>query len=178
MHTIRFEKSVAVLVACALLAGCGASAPPKRASAPVEPAATGQPYDFRGEGKIPPASGGVKDEADVEELAVQDDDLAVSEAEAPPIAAPVAAAPADSLLDGFRVQVFASQDRDVAEGARAAATERLGMPAYLDLEGGVYKVRVGDYLARKDADAALGMVRKHDYPDAWVVPSKVRVPRG
>jgi len=86
-------------------------------------------------------------------------------------------AAADSLVDGFRIQVFATADREIAESARVAAGERLGVPAYLDLEGGVYKVRVGDYAARADADRVLATVRAHYYPDAWVVVSRVKAAR-
>jgi hypothetical protein len=92
---------------------------------------------------------------------------------------PPAAAPgvSDSTADGFRIQLFASADRDVAENARSAAASRLNMPAYLDLDGGVYKVRVGDYATRDTASAALPTVRGQYYPDAWVVPARIKVPR-
>jgi cell division protein FtsN len=166
-----------VVVALAL-SSCGASSPPRRASAPAEPKATGRPYDFRSEGRIPPASAAeTKEEPDVEEIPVADESLEVSEAEAPVDTTRRADAPVDSLVDGFRVQVFASQDRDVAENARGAAAQRLGVDAYLELEGGVYKVRVGNYAARADADAALQTIRRH-YPDAWLVRARVPAPRG
>jgi len=171
-----FRISVAVTTAL-VLGACGASAPPKRKPAAVEPAAGGA-YDFRSEGRIPPATAGeARVEPDVEEMAVSDSGLEVSEAEAPPDTAPRVAAPADSVADGFRIQVFASQDREVAETSRLAAADRLGVPAYMDLEGGMYKVRVGDYATRADADAALATLRKHYYPDAWVVAARIRVPR-
>ena len=168
-----------VSVAGAALVGCGASAPPKQATSRVEPAPSKSPYDFRKEGVIPPASGGeARPEADVEEIAVSDSGLTVSDAEAPVDTTQQAVALADSLADGFRIQVFATGDREIAENSRAVAAERLGVPAYLDLEGGVYKVRVGDYVNRADADRVLSTVRGHYYPDAWVVASRVKVARG
>jgi len=84
---------------------------------------------------------------------------------------------AESTADGFRVQVFASSDREIAENARMVATQRLRLPGYLDLEAGVYKVRVGDFVTRADADKALPTVRAADYADAWIVASKVVVAR-
>jgi hypothetical protein len=177
MNDRYLQRILVIVLAGGVLAGCGASAPPKRASAPVEPAQTGKPYDFRTEGSVPPASGATKDEADVEEIAVSDSGLAVTEADAPVDSTP-AVTPADSLVDGFRIQVLATQDREVAEAARVSAAGRLGMPAYLELENGVYKVRVGDHRSRADADAALVSVRRQGYADAWVVASKVRAPRG
>jgi len=168
----------AVCALTAFIAACGATAPAKQNSSRVEPAKGG--YDFKSEGKIPPPAGGsAHPEADVEEIAVSDTSLDVSEADAPRDTTPSAAAPvvADSSADGFRIQLFASADRDVAENARNVAASRLNMPAYLDLDAGVYKVRVGDYLTRDKAAAALPTVRAQYYPDAWVVPARVNVPK-
>ena len=162
-----------------LLAACGATAPPRQASSRAEPAQKNG-YDFKSEGKIPPPAGGsAKPEADVEEMAVSDTSLDVSEADAPRDTTPPAAATvaSDSTADGFRIQIFASADRDVAESARSAAATRLNLPCYLDMDGGVYKVRVGDYATRDAASAALPTVRGQFYPDAWVVPAKIKVPR-
>jgi hypothetical protein len=170
-----------IVAVCAMTAGfaaCGATAPPKQNSSRVEPAKGG--YDFKSEGKIPqPAGGSARPEADVEEIAVSDTSLDVSEADAPSDTTPPAAVPvvSNSTADGFRIQLFATADRDVAENARNVAAGRLHMPAYLDLDAGVYKVRVGDYLTREQASAALPSVRGQFYPDAWVVPARVNVPK-
>lgn len=168
----------AVCAVTAVLAACGATAPAKQNSSHVEPARGG--YNFKSEGKIPPPAGGsARPEADVEEIAVSDTTLDVSEADAPrdttpPVAAPVVS---DATADGFRIQIFASADRDVAENARNVAASRLNLPAYLDLDAGVYKVRIGDYVTREQAAAALPSVRGQFYPDAWVVPARVNVPK-
>jgi hypothetical protein len=162
-----------------VISGCGATAPAKKSTGRVEPASSGSGYDFRKEGKIPPPAGGsARPETDVEEMPVSDSNLEVSEADAPrdTVVAPAPAA-AGAVVDGFRVQLFATADRDVAQNARAVAEERLGMPVYLDLDGGVYKIRAGDFVRREDADAALPLARAQFYPDAWVVPAKVNVPR-
>jgi hypothetical protein len=172
-----FLKITGALVLIALVAACGATAPPRQTSSRVEPAKGG--YDFKSEGRIPaPAGGSAQPQADVEEIAVGDTSLDVSEADAPRDSTPPASTVvADSTADGFRIQVFASADRDVSQNARNVAAERLGIPAYLDLDAGVYKVRVGDYLRRDDAAAALPSVRAQYYPDAWVVPARIHVPR-
>jgi hypothetical protein len=144
----------------------------------VEPATSKGDYDFRREGKVPPpANGQAAAETDVEEMPLSDGGLEVSDAEAPPDTVAAVTAPADSVVDGFRIQVFASADRDVAQTAREAASQRLGVPAYLDLEAGVYKVRVGDYPSRDSASASLATLRSHYYPDAWIVPARINVPR-
>jgi cell division septation protein DedD len=165
--------------ASAWLVGC-ASAPssPGRPARPasVERASESKPYDFRSEGKIPPLSpSDAPNEPDVEEMGIVETPIEASDAEAPPRTEPVTE-PADTLVDGFRVQVFASADRDIAENAARGAQERLGLASYVELDGGMYKVRVGDFAARPEADRALAGVRSH-YPDAWIVPSKVRASR-
>lgn len=175
----RWIRTSACAIAVAILAGCGATAPAKQSTGRVEPAPTGKGYDFRSEGKIPPPAGGsARPETDVEEIAVADSSgIEVSEADAPRDSAPPPEpATAAAIAEGFRIQLFASADRDVAQGARDVAAQRLGMPAYLDLDGGVYKVRVGDFQRREDADAALPAVRAKFYPDAWIVPARVNVP--
>ena len=163
-------------VVAAVLCACASQPRHKRAATPEKAPASGT-YDFRSEGTVPPADAAPV-EPDVEEIPLAGESLEVAEAEAPPapdtLKAPAAA---DSTADGFRVQIFASSDRDVAGNAARVAEERLGIAAYTDLEAGMYKVRVGDYVQRPDAEAALKTFRSHYYPDAWIVPARVRVPR-
>jgi cell division septation protein DedD len=173
----RATIDLGIVVATALLASCASS---PRHTAPAHGGSTSNstPYDFREEGNVPaPDPSDAAVEPDVEEIPVAESSLEVADAEAPPpetLAVPVAA---DSTAEGFRVQVFASSDRDVANNAAAVAEERLGANAYVVLDGGMYKVRVGDYRVRTDAEAALATIRKHYYPDAWIVPGAIRVPR-
>jgi hypothetical protein len=117
----------------------------------------------------------VPNEPDIEEIGVSETAIDVTDAEAPPDTARVPA-PQDTLIDGFRAQVFATADREIAENAARVATERLRLPSYVELDGGVYKVRVGDFATRPEADEALASIRRQ-YTDAWVVPSKIRARR-
>jgi hypothetical protein len=166
----------AIVAACVAFAGC-TSAPPSGTSSkavPVERATDAKPYDFRSEGKIPPLAD-VANEPDIEEIGVTESAIDVTEAATPPDTVR-RSAPQDTLIDGFRVQVFATADREIAENAARVATDRLGLQSYVDLDGGVYKVRAGDFATRPEADQALASIRRQ-YADAWVVPSKIRTPR-
>jgi len=168
---------ISLCLSILILAGCGATGKP-RTGGSVEPASPKGGYDFRKEGKVPASTGSTRPETDVEEIAVEDSSgLEVSEADAPPDTVRAPAATAEANADGFRIQLFASADRDVAENARAVAAGRLGMPAYMDLDGGVYKVKVGDFARREDANAALATVRSQYYPDAWIVPARIVAPK-
>jgi len=152
---------------------------------PVERASEKKPYDFRSEGTVPPLKpDDAANEPDIEERGVSETPIDVSDAEAPPETAPPPAAtvapvaPAsEALIDGFRVQVFAGADREIAENAARVAQERLGLASYVELDGGMYKVRAGDFATRSLANQALPAIRSA-YPDAWIVASKVRGPLG
>lgn len=157
-----------------LAAACAPTASQKAARA--KRATESQPYDFEKEGTIPPVDERTE-EPDVVETPVTDSDLEVEEAEAPPdTVQPEAAKPVAAMVDGFRVQVFASSGADVAEGARRLAEARLGVPAYVEMVDGLYKVRVGDCRTREEAETLLARCRAGDYKDAWIVECPVRAP--
>ncbi|HEU4928256.1 MAG TPA: SPOR domain-containing protein [Candidatus Krumholzibacteria bacterium] len=173
-HFIAALAAAATITACATAPPSGERPAKPAKQAPVERASKDKPYDFRSEGQIPPLKpDDAANEPDVQEMGVSSGaGVEVTDAEAPPVTAPEAA-PESALIDGFRVQVFATGDRDIAANAAREVQERLGIPTYVDLDGGMYKVRAGDFATRAEADQALPSIRK-DYPDAWVVASKVR----
>lgn len=172
---VSLLRNLLVASLLATLAACATPQPAAHKTAPAR-SSDGAPYDFKREGKVPPVTGAdARTEADVEELPVEQERIESSDAEAPPVDSTRVPAARDSVADGFRVQVFASSDREVAENARVVAEQRLHLPGYLELENGVYKVRVGDFVGRPDAEKALTMIRSTQYSDAWITPSKVRV---
>ena len=143
--------------------GCG---PSRRQN--VERATESEPYDFRAEGELPPPER-VTPEADIEESAVADAPLEFDEADVPidtTSARPV-------TVDGFRVQLFASLDKDAAQAARFDAEQSLSMTIYIDVIDRMFKVRVGDCLTRECAEALMARCRASDYPDAWIVASRI-----
>ncbi len=98
--------------------------------------------------------------------------------------------PSDSTVvvveetQGFRIQIFASSSIDEANAAKVGAEEKfLRDPIYVVYDPPVYKVRVGDYSTRFDANQQLTRLVNIGYPDAWVVADRivqrrtVRVPK-
>ncbi|MGH2566850.1 MAG: SPOR domain-containing protein, partial [Bacteroidota bacterium] len=90
----------------------------------------------------------------------------------------------EEILQGFRIQIFASASIDEANLARQLAAQAIVDDSlYIVYDPPVYKVRVGDYLTRLAANRALTSVLQHGYPDAWVVTDRiiqrktVRIPR-
>jgi hypothetical protein len=70
---------------------------------------------------------------------------------------------------GWAVQIAACTSESDAAGLAAAASEELGLPSRVDHEGQWWKVRVGAYGTRLEAEEALPAVRSEGWSDAWVV---------
>jgi len=152
-----------------LLASCAPAKPGTSKRATMD-----KPYDFKKEGKIPPVEKTVQPEPDVEELVVEELPVESVEAEAPiDTTSKIDPNAGRVMLDGFRVQVFASGAEDVAASARAAAASRLGVMAYVELVDGLYKVRVGDCKTREQAQALLARCQDSYYTDAWIVECRI-----
>ncbi|HEX8297714.1 MAG TPA: SPOR domain-containing protein [Rubricoccaceae bacterium] len=88
-------------------------------------------------------------------------------------------------VQGFRVQIYASDSPAGGEQARsdaqnwwAAEQRRSGFTAPLDAYvvalDGLYKVRMGAFTNRADAESALQLVRTR-FPDAFLVPDLVTI---
>lgn len=91
-----------------------------------------------------------------------------------PAQAPVLTpAPALQSRSGFRIQIFSLQDKAAAERARQDVQNRLEdlkLRVYIEIEAPYYKIRVGDYAAKVDADAALRILKtRKGFKDAWIV---------
>ncbi len=85
-------------------------------------------------------------------------------------------AEADSLnSQAFRIQIFTSKVFGEARYARQIAEEIFDQPVYLDYEVPYFKVRVGSFRNRDDAEQYLPRVRSAGYKDAWVVMTVVTV---
>jgi len=86
------------------------------------------------------------------------------------------ASPPPSPAGEWFVQVFAGRDRQAAELVARQLRGR-GHPVRLDAEregsGSLYKVRVGAYGSREEADRAAEVLRKEGSSGAWVT----RLPR-
>ncbi len=75
---------------------------------------------------------------------------------------------------GFRIQIFASANIYEANSAKLAAAGIITKDSlYVIYDPPVYKVRVGDYATRFDANRALPTIVELGYPDAWVVNDKI-----
>lgn len=74
------------------------------------------------------------------------------EAPAPPVEGTSTGSGGDTASWIWRVQVFASPDREQAERTAREASERLGQPYVIDRESSLYKVRLGAFTTETDAE--------------------------
>lgn len=80
----------------------------------------------------------------------------------------------EETLQGFRIQIFASSNILEANLAKQTASQLITIDSlYIVYDPPVYKVRVGDYPTRLDANRSLVSVVQKGYPDAWIVTDRI-----
>ncbi|MDR2692956.1 MAG: SPOR domain-containing protein [Chitinispirillales bacterium] len=101
------------------------------------------------------------------EAALSVNDLPVLE-----VVQPVSPAPERGAAAGeprFRIQILASSQVDMARREKVNAENVMKQPVFMASDQSLYKLYVGDFKTRAEAEAALPEVRKLGYRDAWVV---------
>jgi hypothetical protein len=80
----------------------------------------------------------------------------------------------EEVRQGFRIQIFASPRIDEATLAKQTAAQLITTDSlYIVFDPPVYKVRVGDYPTRLEANRALASIVQNGYPDAWIVTDRI-----
>lgn len=175
-HNIRVSISRLLMCGCILLlaAGCTARPPAQKPAA----ATKDEPYDFKAEGHIPPLEEAeVSREADFQEVPLTEEEVLGEDVDISPDESVSAVHPPEAqVVSGFRVQVFATGNQETAEAVREAARQKLGLPAYVEIVDGLYKVRIGDCSGREQAEAMLQRCKEAGYGDAWIVETMVKAP--
>jgi hypothetical protein len=92
----------------------------------------------------------------------------------PPKAQPVG--PFLKEVEGYRVQIFAGIDSINSLSALYQAKDLVPDSVYLFKEKGLYKVQVGDYQFRPQADNSKTHFRQNGFPGAWVVQRSILIP--
>jgi hypothetical protein len=80
----------------------------------------------------------------------------------------------EEVMQGFRIQVFSSSGVDEATLKKNVVMEKfIGDSVYVVYDAPVYKVRVGDFVNRYEANQRLPEFMEKGYRDAWIVPDRV-----
>ena len=77
-------------------------------------------------------------------------------------------------IEGFRVQVFATQDRRKAEGIKEELSFKFDESIYIIFEAPNYKVRIGNFLDRDDAEKLRIALVKESLSSSWIVRTKIQ----
>ena len=77
------------------------------------------------------------------------------------------------VTDGFRVQVLASNSITKADSLSIILNSTLEDSVYVVYETPNYKVRIGDYVVREDADKMRKNLHKMGYRSAWVIRTRI-----
>lgn len=86
--------------------------------------------------------------------------------------------PAESIDEqaiGYRVQILQTQDAEEARTVQSDAIVELDAEVYPIFDSPYYKVRVGDFLVRAEAEELLQRVIAKGYKSAWIVRTKINV---
>ena len=86
----------------------------------------------------------------------------------------------NSGIDGFRIQIFFDSGNNSKTNAKsvydAFIVKYPTVRAYLTFKAPNYKVRVGDFRAKVDAQRFLNDIIT-DYPNAWIIADQINLPK-
>ena len=86
----------------------------------------------------------------------------------------------DPDIDGYRIEIFfesGNQSKNMAIEAKSEFVNKYPeVPSYLLFQPPNYKVRVGDFRTKMEADKFLKEI-KNDYPSAFIVEDKIAFPK-
>jgi SpoIID/LytB domain protein len=80
-------------------------------------------------------------------------------------------------VPGYRVQIAASASKDGAEGLAKSVEDLIpGVRPHVVEDGGMYKVRMGDFTDKQEAVKVQQQLQKAGFADCWVTADTVEVP--
>jgi Sporulation related domain. len=79
----------------------------------------------------------------------------------------------DAAAEGYRIQCFASSQIEKVRSEQKQLGLKVKYPLYIVYNAPYYKLLVGDFIKRNDADNALAKLREMGYGDSWVARSKI-----
>lgn len=168
IRTFFIDMLVGACCLSVLSAGCGAAA--LRPVTPTHPAA---PADARTAQDDPPLTERELTGMTRNRSSAPPAGPSLPETDEPVPESVITPVPAPRSRPGFRIQVFSLQDKEAADRARQDVENRLGdleLRVYIETEAPYYKIRVGDYAAKVDAEAALRILKtRKGFSDAWIV---------
>jgi hypothetical protein len=82
------------------------------------------------------------------------------------------------FTNGFRIQLYVGNDRKAADDAKIYTYQKYPeIFPYLSYQQPIYKVKIGDFLNRMDAERYYSDI-KDLYPSAMILPDRVEIKKG
>ena len=78
-------------------------------------------------------------------------------------------------LEVFRIQIFESTVASIARAEAKRFQNILGDTVFINFETPLYKLRVGNYRSRKNAEDAVESITKLGAKDAWIIRTKKNI---
>ena len=78
-------------------------------------------------------------------------------------------------LEVFRIQIFESTVASIARAEAKRFQNILGDTVYVNFETPLYKLRIGNYVNRKNAEDAIESISKLGAKDAWIIRTKKNI---
>ena len=77
------------------------------------------------------------------------------------------------IVEGFRVQVLATSTRGNADRLRDELTNEYGEDIYIVFEAPNYKVRIGNFIDRRQAEKLRIELINKGYPSSWIIRTRI-----
>tara|TARA_B100000424_G_scaffold270499_1_gene269994 strand:- start:2513 stop:2968 length:456 start_codon:yes stop_codon:yes gene_type:complete len=77
-------------------------------------------------------------------------------------------------IEGFRVQVFATLNRKKVDELQETLLLKYEEKSYIIFEAPNYKLRMGDFLDRKNAENLRKRLAANGYPSSWIVRTRIQ----
>jgi septal ring-binding cell division protein DamX len=79
----------------------------------------------------------------------------------------------DASSDGYRIQCFASSQIERVRAEQKQLETKIKYPLYIVFNAPYYKLLVGDFVKKNDAENAMAKLKEMGYGDCWVARSKI-----
>ena len=81
----------------------------------------------------------------------------------------------ESAQEIFRIQIFESSNVSMARAEAKRFQNILGDTVYMDFETPLYKLRIGNFQNRKNAEESVESISKLGAKDAWIIRTKAKL---
>ena len=76
------------------------------------------------------------------------------------------------IFEVYRIQIFESSIASIARAEAKRFQNILGDTVYIDFETPLYKLRIGNYTVRKNAEKAIKSIFRLGVKDSWIIRTK------